>query len=354
MSDKITKGVADVALGAPSFGSAAAPFSFNLGAGAAAGNGGDDDDDDDDDDGFEIEGAPLPIEVLRRVLGLKELHEQRELQLKDYAVERAALEKKYRELASPLFSQRCEVIAGRVEPVLSEAHLQMVTDMPPPEETESAEPLVGIPDFWLSALGRHEAFEHFLEEADVEALKFLVDVRVVDADDLGGFTIHFEFAENSFFANSVLTKTYTIPNLADSNGQPELVKIDGCEIAWKTPNDCLVQSEVKKRQKSKRGKNAGQTRVVTKLEPKPSFFHFFEAVKLPGVDEEENDEENDDGDEDEDNELREKIDNDVELAFALRNEIVPNAVLWFTGEACDDDDDDDSEGDEEDDDEEDD
>ena len=38
--------------------------------------------------------------------------------------------------------------------------------------------------------------------------------------------------------------------------------------------------------------------------------------------------------------LRDKIDADVELAFALRNEVVPHAILWFTGEAVDDDDED--------------
>lgn len=30
----------------------------------------------------------------------------------------------------------------------------------------------------------------------------------------------------------------------------------------------------------------------------------------------------------------------MELAFALRNEVVPKAILWFTGEAVDDDDED--------------
>ena len=93
-----------------------------------------------------------------------------------------------------------------------------------------------------------------------------------------------------------------------------------------------MRREVKKKQKSKRGKNAGATRVVSKMEEKPSFFHFFDALKLPSDEE---------GEEVMDDEaLRERIDNDVELAFALRNQIVPRAVLWFTGEACDSDDED--------------
>jgi nucleosome assembly protein 1-like 1 len=90
---------------------------------------------------------------------------------------------------------------------------------------------------------------------------------------------------------------------------------------------------VKKKQKSKRGKNAGATRVVTKVEAKPSFFRFFESIPLPGDDDEALGE-------DAVEELRDKIDADVELAFALRNEVVPKAILWFTGEAVDDDDED--------------
>ena len=142
-------------------------------------------------------------------------------------------------------------------------------------------PIVGVPEFWLSALGRNGAFEHFLEPPDVEALKFLVDVRCTDNDDLTGFTLEFEFRENPFFSDAVLTKSYVIPNLVDANGQPELEDIQGCEIAWKDPKDNLCRHEIKKKQKSKRGKNAGQTRVVTKLEDKPSFFHFFATIKLP-------------------------------------------------------------------------
>ena len=73
------------------------------------------------------------------------------------------------------------------------------------------------------------------------------------------------------------------------------------------------------------------------MEEKESFFHFFDSVKLPSSDDEGEDEEQD---EQEEELLREKIDNDVELAFALRDQVIPNAILWFTGEAANDDDDD--------------
>ena len=148
---------------------------------------------------------------------------------------------------------------GAKEPELSEEDLAMV-DVSGATEEETEE-IVGVPDFWLSALGRHEAFEYFLQEPDIAALKFLVDVRAVDADDLTGFRLEFHFAPNPHFKNEVLTKAYTIPNLVTANGQPELERIEGCEIEWHTPNDCLVQHEIKRKQKAKKGSKLGQSRV---------------------------------------------------------------------------------------------
>lgn len=281
----------------------------------------DDDEDDDDDEGNS--GAPLPREVLERVLGLKGVHEKRLAILKDYAAERCVLEKKFRELTEAVNAERAEIVAGRREPELSEEDKATVF-----KSGAVASEATGVPDFWLQALGHCEAFEHYLEECDIQVLKQLADVRCVDHDDMDGFTLEFEFNENEHFNDKVLTKKYKIPNLLDANGQPELEAIDGCDIDWKDPSDCLVARTVKKRQKARRGKHAGQTRVVSKLEPQPSFFRFFETIKLPTDDEE-------------DDSVRDKIDNDVELAFALRNQVIPNAVLWFTGEAADDDDDDD-------------
>ena len=46
------------------------------------------------------------------------------------------------------------------------------------------------------------------------------------------------------------------------------------EIDWK-PSQNLCMIETKKKQKSKSGKNKGQTRTVTQQEPKQSFFQYF-------------------------------------------------------------------------------
>ena len=337
----------------PGGGAPAGGFSFNLAPPAPPGGSGsgDGEDDDDEEEEEEDDTPPLPKEVLQRVLGLKALEEKRSEEMKAYMVERAALEKKYAAAVAPILADRSKIVRGELEPELSAEDKATVEQAGTTTDEGEGGPIVGVPEFWLSALGRNGAFEHFLEPPDVEALKFLVDVRCTDNDDLTGFTLEFEFRENPFFSDAVLTKSYVIPNLVDANGQPELEDIQGCEIAWKDPKDNLCRHEIKKKQKSKRGKNAGQTRVVTKLEDKPSFFHFFATIKLPKGD----DDDDEGDDEDFDEALRDKIDNDVELAFALRNQIVPHAVLWFTGEACDDDDEDydyDDEDDDDDDDEE--
>ena len=49
-----------------------------------------------------------------------------------------------------------------------------------------------------------------ITENDEEALSFLRDVRCAELEGEGqhGFTLTFHFAENPFFTNTTLTKTY--------------------------------------------------------------------------------------------------------------------------------------------------
>ena len=65
------------------------------------------------------------------------------------------------------------------------------------------------------------------------------------------------------------------------------------------------------------------------------FFHFKEE------EEEEEDEEKD--------RIKLNVEEDYEFGHLLRTDIIPNAVLWFTGEAVDDEDFDDDDEDDEDD-----
>ena len=121
------------------------------------------------------------------------------------------------------------------------------------------------------------------------------------------------------------------------------------EVQWKEGKNLCV-AEVKKKQKSKAGKSKGQVRTITTLEPKQSFFQYF----CEPMDDEEEEE-----DEDEDEEkprIKLTVEEDYDIGHAIRTAIIPESVLWFTGEAIDDeeygddeDNDDEEEGDDDDD-----
>ena len=60
-----------------------------------------------------------------------------------------------------------------------------------------------------------------------------------------------------------------------------------------------------------------------------SFFHFFSD---PRLEEEEDEDEDDEGPKEGEHEFQLSIDEDYEIGHAFRAEIIPDAILWFTGE----------------------
>ena len=173
-------------------------------------------------------------------------------------------------------------------------------------------------------------------------LAYLVDIRTAPlGGDEHGFTLSFHFVENPYFSNSVLTKTYKWAD--EDEDMLELAK--GTQIAWAAGKDPTVK--VMKKKAKKGGK------PLTKLEPCESFFRFFSPPDMP--------DEEDELTEDDAEALQEAVEADFELGAAIREEIIPQAVSWFTGAAVeagdedeegdeDDDDDDDDEEEEDDDD----
>ncbi len=63
---------------------------------------------------------------------------------------------------------------------------------------------MGIPNFWLQALGNHPAIADIICDQDIEALSYLEDIRCNYSEDYKTFTLLFEFKENPFFTNKVL------------------------------------------------------------------------------------------------------------------------------------------------------
>lgn len=286
------------------------------------------DEDDDEDDMMSL----LPVPVRRRVEKLKQLHTARESITQDYLRERAALENKYNALCKPLYSQRADIIKGVMDLAIA---AEKPTDAQAGDATTNnhhSSTTVGVPQFWVVAMGHMEAVAELVTEQDVDCLEHLINVTCDDFPDGRGFTLRFYFEPNEYFTDEVLTKTYEIPNLL-LDDEPILKNVTGCVIHWKHPEgthggpgSCLTHTQVQKRQRSRKGKNAGQIRTVTKNERTESFFHFFNPPKMPLME---------DMDEAEADAIEEAFDHDYDVAQAFRSHLVPKGVLWFTGEALD-------------------
>lgn len=281
-----------------------------------------------EDGNFEM--IDMPAEIARRVIGLKKLQEQAEALDADYKKERIQLEAKYRRLKQPFYNQRQQIVVGAVEPTFTpeeESHI------PEASTEEGAAPVRGIPGFWSQCLTNSSLIGDFVTDDDLPALNHLIDIQCAYNEEMSSFTISFHFEENPYFTDKVLSKTYNLnPDLLDEQA-PSLSGIVGCEINWKAGQNLCVGT-VQKKQKGKSGKRKGQVRFVTREEPKPSFFHYF------GQPEEDMDEEEEEPEEMPEH-IKFTVEEDYEVGHTLRTDIIPKAVLWYTGEAIEDDDDED-------------
>lgn len=156
-----------------------------------------------------------------------------------------------------------------------------------------------------------------IKEQDQEALSYLEDLTcdVLEGDE-HGFRLNFHFRENPYFENTVLSKTY---RMADDE-EPMVEGLEGTEILWK-PNQCLTMKTYKKKPK-RGGPNA---KPVKKTEPCESFFNFFSPPEIPDA--------ADELDEEEAEQLQEALEEDYEVGSVIRDKLIPEAVLWYTGQA---------------------
>jgi hypothetical protein len=131
-----------------------------------------------------------------------------------------------------------------------------------------------------------------------------------------------------------LTKSYVVsPDLLDDKS-PALSDCTGCEIDWKAGKNLTVTETVKK-QKAKSGRNKGQVKTVVTSSPKPSFFNYFGN---PMTDEEQEEAEQN-GDDEENAPVKLTTEEDYDIGHSIRTGLIPEAILWYTGEAMDDEDD---------------
>jgi hypothetical protein len=175
----------------------------------------------------------------------------------------------------------------------------------------------GIPEFWLHALQNCPSVEEMIEEVDLPILKHLKNIESeLITEPVMGFILKFTFEPNEYFTNTVVEKTYHY-KLVPSEEPPHLFDgpvIDTCKVTpieWNEgKNPCFKL--VKRKQKKAKG---GAGRFVTKQVAQASFFNFFAEDMSP-----------------------ETAETDYEIASLIREQVIPHATVYFTGELHDGDD----------------
>lgn len=283
--------------------------------------------------------ASLPAPVRRRIKALKKLQlEATKIEAKFYE-EVHQLECKYHELYTPIYNKRTEITKGDHEPTDAEAEWpsdsedeeeglsEEIKEKAKLDEENKNEDVKGIPSFWLTIFKNVEMLAEMVQEADEPALDALTDITVTFSEkDPMGFTLHFVFAANQYFTNTILTKHYEMkcePQEDDpfSFEGPEIFKCTGCPIDWHKGKNLTVK-QVKKKQKHK---SKGSVRTITKQVKADSFFNFFDPPAVP-----------DDPNAEVDEDTQALLTADFEIGHYIRERIVPRAVLFFTGEALED------------------
>lgn len=206
----------------------------------------------------------LPTQVKKRVAGLKGIQKEHSKLEAEFQEEVLQLEKKYFAKFTPLYEKRAEIINGKAEPTEKEIEAgeeddeEDEDDEPKTEAAdkaekpaESNEDVNGIPEFWLSAMKNQISLAEMITDRDEQALKHLIDIRM-EYLDKPGFRLIFEFAENEFFTNKTVTKTYYYQNESGYGGDFIYDHAEGDKINWKEGKDLTVRVEQKKqRNKSK-------------------------------------------------------------------------------------------------------
>ncbi|KAG6016183.1 hypothetical protein E4U54_002112 [Claviceps lovelessii] len=273
----------------------------------------------------------LPPSVRRRVAGLRAVQQEHSKIEDEFQKEVLELEKKYFAKFTPLYEKRAAIVNGKAEPTEDEVKAgeneegqlgaEGSADATAQQETEVPEDVTGIPEFWLSAMKNQTTLAEMITDRDEAALKHLTDVRM-EYLDKPGFRLLFDFSENDYFSNKIITKTYFYQNESGYGGDFIYDHAEGDKIEWYPGKDLTVRIEAKKQ----RNKNTNQTRIVKKTVPTESFFNFFSPPQAPS----------DDDDADDDDavaDIEDRLELDYQLGEDIKEKLIPRAIDWFTGEA---------------------
>jgi len=230
---------------------------------------------------------------------------------------------------------------GKQKPVLEERRKLLLGDGSQEGPPTGTPALTG---FWLQALQNHPALDGDIEEYDCPVLEFLQNIQSsnLDPDDsMKGFRLTFHFAQNPYFENAAVSKEFHTEEGCPYREEIKVNEVVSTSIKWKPGKDVTVA----KAKKAVKGKKTKASKAQE--EPRPSFFRgFFRSMKqgdpLPDdIDPHEIDMHYGGGsDMNEENLVEVILDNDYEVGQALKDQVVPFAVRFYTGEATPDRDDD--------------
>lgn len=203
----------------------------------------------------------LPAPVRRRVTGLKGIQKEHSKLEAEFQQKVLELEKEYFAKFKPLYAKRATIVNGQSEPTEDEVQAGKPEDEDEERDSKAKDEAksedidvpvaAGIPEFWLSAMKNHISLSEMITDRDEEALKQLTDIRM-EYLERPGFRLIFEFAENQFFTNKTISKTYYYQEESGYGGDFIYDHAEGDEIEWKEGKDLTVRYESKKqRNKSK-------------------------------------------------------------------------------------------------------
>ena len=151
-------------------------------------------------------------------------------------------------------------------------------------------------------------------ENDYPILKHLLDVQLTLHEEDEGFELKFLFSENEWMTNTELVKNYFL----EDEEAPLPDKIESSAIEWKEGKNVTIKKISVKKKKKKKQK-------VEKEVEADSFFNFFKSHDNP--DEEVHDSEGE--------EAMARMDDDWEIATAIKEDLLPLALEYYLGVADD-------------------
>ncbi|KAH8294426.1 hypothetical protein KR054_012558, partial [Drosophila jambulina] len=275
--------------------------------------------------------SELPEQVQNRIRALK-LNQLQQVRISEqFYREVYELERRFYGQSCAVFDARRDILNGIVEPPLQNEGWHEDQPDSLPLDLENNEELrqlrsqvlpvppdaLGVPRFWLTVFRNVPLLSELVQEHDEPLLECLQDVRL--GYDQDSYTVSFQFRPNGYLHDSslLLTKRYFLQHSADQEYPylyegPEIVRCEGCHIHWRDGFNLTLQTVENRRRRSPR----------TKVLPRESFFRFFtppQAMDLSLADEK----------------TKQILANDFEVAFLLRTQIVPKAVLFYTGDLVD-------------------